>query len=51
VDDQSGMLAKQEDHFVQTNENNGLSYEDFRALQRILTGDLGGKHHKALFWE
>jgi hypothetical protein len=51
ADDNGGMLAEQQDHFVQTNPNNGLSYEDFRALQRILTGDLGGKHHNALFWE
>jgi hypothetical protein len=51
VDDQTGMLAVQKDHFVQTDQHEGLSYADFRALQRILNGQLGGKHHHALFWD
>ncbi|WP_036054370.1 HAD domain-containing protein [Burkholderia gladioli] len=51
VDDNSDMLESQRDHFVQTNHEDGLSYADYKALQRILRGELGGSYRNALFWE
>ncbi|WP_257835250.1 HAD domain-containing protein [Burkholderia glumae] len=51
VDDDSDMLESQRDHFVQTNHEDGLSYADYKALQRILRGELGGSYRNALFWE
>lgn len=51
VDDNSDMLESQRDHFVQTSEEDGLRYRDYKALQRILRGELGGIARDALFWE
>lgn len=51
VDDNSDMLASQADHFVQTSEEDGLSFLDYTALGRILRGELGGVQRKALIWE
>lgn len=51
VDDNSDMLGSQLEHFVQTSEEDGLSFSDFAALGRILRGELGGVKRKALIWE
>ncbi|WP_416048973.1 HAD domain-containing protein [Cupriavidus basilensis] len=51
VDDNSDMLESQRAHFVQTSEEEGLSYRDYVALKRILSGEDAGYSHKALFWE
>lgn len=51
VDDNSDMLGSQADHFVQTSEEDGLSFSDYVALGRILRGELGGVQRKALIWE
>ena len=51
VDDNSDMLESQRDHFVQTDEAEGLSFADFKALQRILQGQLGGVQRKSSLWE
>lgn len=40
VDDMDDMLASQQDHFVRTDPNNGLSYSDYQALQTLLATDL-----------
>lgn len=51
VDDNSDMLESQRGHFVQTSHEDGLSYSDYLALQRILRGQLGGVQRNALMWE
>jgi hypothetical protein len=51
VDDNSDMLESQMEHFVQTSEEEGLSFSDYAALGRILRGELGGVKRKALVWE
>lgn len=51
VDDNGDMLESQRDHFVQTDEAEGLSFADFKALQRILQGQLGGVQRKSILWE
>ncbi|MBB3010662.1 HAD domain-containing protein [Cupriavidus alkaliphilus] len=51
VDDNSDMLESQRAHFVQTSEEEGLSYSDYVAIKRILNGEDAGHSRKALFWE
>jgi hypothetical protein len=51
VDDNSDMLVSQAVHFVQTYENDGLTYENVVMLRHILQGKLGGHHHHVLLWE
>lgn len=53
VDDNSGMLASQADHFVQTDFGEGLGYYNYKNLRDILDGKLGGntKKRNVLMWE
>jgi hypothetical protein len=51
VDDNSDMLESQRTHFVQTSEEEGLSFRDYAALKRILNGEGAGHSRNALFWE
>jgi len=51
VDDNSGMLLSQVDHFVQTDFDEGLTFANYRQLRDILNGKLGGTVKKALLWD
>lgn len=51
VDDNSGMLQSQKDHFVQTDFDEGLTYADWKRLRDILDGRLGGVQRNSLMWD
>lgn len=51
VDDDSDMLESQRTQFVQTSHEEGLSWQDYQCLLRVLNGEAAGRSRNALFWE
>lgn len=53
VDDNSGMLSLQKDHFVQTDFDEGLTLADFKDLCTVLEGGIPNKHanRNVLLWD
>jgi hypothetical protein len=51
LDDDSDMLPHHFEHFVKTSALDGVLYQDYLALKRILTGKLGHHRHNHVFDE